>query len=218
MPTFHKKKRNEKNVSRRCTPLTNQRQNRSAVGAAASGRSGRRGMSSSTSPRTVAAAGPSMLPQRVEAKQGGSAGPARKLVIKPLKKAPKLPDDFEQRTWGKLLAAVHAVHGKQAVAHSLEELYRAVQDMCNNGMASTVYERLQAECQRHIEGRLDGLLGQTPDTLAFLNLVHGAWNDHCEQMHTLRSIFLYLDRTYVMQTVHDRLRDRVRDRVGVNQG
>ena len=170
-------------------------------------------MSSSTSPRTVAAAGPSMLPQRVEAKQGGSAGPARKLVIKPLKKAPKLPDDFEQRTWGKLLAAVHAVHGKQAVAHSLEELYRAVQDMCNNGMASTVYERLQAECQRHIEGRLDGLLGQTPDTLAFLNLVHGAWNDHCEQMHTLRSIFLYLDRTYVMQTVHDRVRDRARDRV-----
>ena len=153
----------------------------------------------SSSPRTVAAAGPSMLPQRVEAKQGGSAAPARKLVIKPLKKAPKLPDDFEQRTWGKLLAAVHAVHGKQAVAHSLEELYRAVQDMCNNGMASNVYDRLQAECQRHIEGRLDGLLGQTPDTLAFLNLVHAAWNDHCEQMHTLRSIFLYLDRTYVMQ-------------------
>ena len=153
----------------------------------------------SSSPRTVAAAGPSMLPQRVEAKQGGSAAPARKLVIKPLKKAPKLPDDFEQRTWGKLLAAVHAVHGKQAVAHSLEELYRAVQDMCNNGMASNVYDRLQAECQRHIEGRLDGLLGQTPDTLAFLNLVHGAWDDHCEQMHTLRSIFLYLDRTYVMQ-------------------
>ena len=84
-------------------------------------------------------------------------------------------------------------------AHSLEELYRAVQDMCNNGMASNVYDRLQAECQRHIEGRLDGLLGQTPDTLAFLNLVHGAWDDHCEQMHTLRSIFLYLDRTYVMQ-------------------
>ena len=142
-----------------------------------------------------------MLPQRVEAGKpgGGAAGGGRKLVIKPLKSAPKLPQDFEQNTWGKLVAAVHAVHNKQAVAHSLEELYRAVQDMCLNGMASTVYDRLQTECERHIEGRLNALLGQTPDTLAFLNLVHGTWDDHCEQMHTLRSIFLYLDRTYVMQ-------------------
>jgi cullin-4 len=144
-----------------------------------------------------------MLPQRVEAGKpgGGAAGGGRKLVIKPLKSAPKLPQDFEQNTWGKLVAAVHAVHNKQAVAHSLEELYRAVQDMCLNGMASTVYDRLQTECERHIEGRLNALLGQTPDTLAFLNLVHGTWDDHCEQMHTLRSIFLYLDRTYVMQAV-----------------
>mgnify|MGYP006132881853 CR=1 FL=1 len=133
-----------------------------------------------------------MQPQRVEAAP-------RKLVIKPLKKAPKLPADFEQQTWSRLAAAVHAVHGKQAVALSLEELYRAVQDMCLNSLASTVYERLQGECERHIESELDALLGQTPDTVAFLNLVHGCWSDHCEQMHILRSIFLYLDRTYVMQ-------------------
>ena len=43
------------------------------------------------------------------------------------------------------------------------------------------------------------LLGQTPDVLAFLSLVQTCWADHCDQMLTLRSIFLYLDRTYAMQ-------------------
>lgn len=37
---------------------------------------------------------------------------------------PKLPEDFEAVTWSKLQAAVQAVHTKQPVATSLEELYR----------------------------------------------------------------------------------------------
>lgn len=36
---------------------------------------------------------------------------------------PELPPDFEQRTWEKLRDAVHAVHDKQPVSSSLEELY-----------------------------------------------------------------------------------------------
>jgi cullin-4 len=37
---------------------------------------------------------------------------------------PKLPENFEEDTWSKLQAAVKAVHNKQPVATSLEELYR----------------------------------------------------------------------------------------------
>lgn len=37
---------------------------------------------------------------------------------------PKLPEDFEARTWEKLRMAVQAVHAKKPVASSLEELYR----------------------------------------------------------------------------------------------
>ena len=91
------------------------------------------------------------------------------------------------------------MHTKQPVGHSLEELYRAVEDMCVHNLAASIYDRLRGECELHIESRLEKLLGQTPDTLAFLSLVHSCWADHCEQMLTLRSIFLYLDRTYVMQ-------------------
>lgn len=130
---------------------------------------------------------------------GSSKPKATKLVIKPLRSKPRLPENFEAETWQKLQAAVHAVHAKRTVDHSLEELYRAVEDMCLQSLAASVYDRLRAVCEQHIEARLEALLGQTPDTHAFLGLVQACWADHCEQMLTLRSIFLYLDRTYVMQ-------------------
>lgn len=131
-------------------------------------------------------------------KSAGGSG-AKKISIKPLKIKPKIPENFERDTWEKLRAAVRAVHGKQAVGHSLEELYRAVEDMCLQNLGATIYDRLRAECEQHIESRIELLLGQTPDVLAFLSLVQTCWADHCEQMLTLRSIFLYLDRTYAMQ-------------------
>jgi cullin-4 len=37
---------------------------------------------------------------------------------------PTLPDNFEEETWQKLRAAIHAIHEKQPIATSLEELYK----------------------------------------------------------------------------------------------
>lgn len=42
--------------------------------------------------------------------------------------------------------------------------------------------------------------GRAADPVLFLALMDATWQDHCKQMLTIRSIFLYLDRTYVMQT------------------
>lgn len=36
------------------------------------------------------------------------------------------------------------------------------------------------------------------DPVGFLQHVEDTWNHHCNQMLTIRSIFLYLDRTYVL--------------------
>lgn len=36
--------------------------------------------------------------------------------------------------------------------------------------------------------------------LCFMLQVAACWKDHCDQMLTIRSIFLYLDRTYVIST------------------
>jgi len=48
----------------------------------------------------------------------------KKLVIKPLKLKPQLPENFEATTWAKLRDSVDAVFTKRPVACSLEELYR----------------------------------------------------------------------------------------------
>ena len=38
------------------------------------------------------------------------------------------------------------------------------------------------------------------DPIAFLELMEKTWESHCDQMMTIRSIFLYLDRTHIVQT------------------
>lgn len=126
---------------------------------------------------------------------------AKKLVIKPLKSAPKLPPDFADATWARLRAAVLAVQAQRRVESSLEELYRGVEDMCLHKLAAQLYTNLQAECDRHIKAQLAAIAAkQSLDPLLFLQQVQRLWADHCEQMLTIRSIFLYLDRTYVLAT------------------
>ena len=92
------------------------------------------------------------------------------------------------------------MHNNKATSYSREELYRAVEDMCINKLAPNLYTQLKAVCNEHIEFVVNSLIGQSPDHVDFLSLVETKWNEFCTQMSTIRSIFLYLDRTYVIQT------------------
>ncbi len=135
---------------------------------------------------------------RIQAK-APAGGVAKKLVIKPLKLKPQLPADFEEVTRAKLCKAVHAVQAKTTVSCSLEELYRAVEDMCLHKMAAKLYGMLEHECDVHIGRELAQLSSKaTLDPAAFLEHIGRCWDDHCSQMLLIRSIFLYLDRTYVL--------------------
>ncbi|GAX74771.1 hypothetical protein CEUSTIGMA_g2218.t1 [Chlamydomonas eustigma] len=126
---------------------------------------------------------------------------SKKLVIKPLKAKPTLPENFEEATWSKLQEAIQAVHGKKRVSTSLEELYMAVQDMCMHKMADKLYIKLQQECDAHIKVQVEALQTMLQlDAVAFLDRVDVMWRDHCSQMLTIRQIFLYLDRTHVLAT------------------
>ena len=54
-------------------------------------------------------------------------------------------------------------------------------------------------CDAHIASQLQQLASsQTSGAVLFLEQMNDAWQDHCSQMLTIRSIFLYLDRTYVI--------------------
>ena len=48
----------------------------------------------------------------------------KKMVIKPFKVAPKIPENFGLETWDKLKAALNAVYSKSSTLLSKEELYR----------------------------------------------------------------------------------------------
>lgn len=81
---------------------------------------------------------------------------------------------------------------------------QAVEDLCLHKMSGNLYHRLQQECEGHIQEKLLSLVGQSPDPVVFLSHVENSWQDHCNQMLMIRSIALYLDRTYVIQNANVR--------------
>lgn len=53
-----------------------------------------------------------------------TSGTVKKMVIKPFKVQPKVPDNFGLETWETLKSAVNAVYTKSSIAMGKEELYR----------------------------------------------------------------------------------------------
>ncbi|KAK4361340.1 hypothetical protein RND71_020292 [Anisodus tanguticus] len=122
------------------------------------------------------------------------------LVIKLNKAKPTLPTNFEENTWATLKSAISAIFLKQPDPCDLEKLYQAVNDLCLHKMGGNLYQRIEKECEAHIVAALQSLVGQSEDLGVFLSLVERCWQDFCDQMLMIRSIALYLDRTYVKQT------------------
>ncbi|XP_075976707.1 cullin 4 isoform X1 [Anticarsia gemmatalis] len=123
----------------------------------------------------------------------------KKLVIKNFKSKPNLPDNYQETTWSKLREAVIAIQTSKAIAYSLEELYQAVENMCSHKMASQLYVNLTNLVEAHVKANIDQFLSESMDRQVFLKRMDDCWRAHCRQMIMIRSIFLYLDRTYVLQ-------------------
>lgn len=122
---------------------------------------------------------------------------ARKLVIKNFQ-TPSLPKDYEKITWRKLEEAVVAIQTSRPISTSLEELYNAVENVCSNKMAAELYKNLQGICESYVRSQVGQFL-QTDSDYQLLLLLNDCWKSHCNQMILIRSIFLFLDRTYVLQ-------------------
>lgn len=75
-------------------------------------------------------------------------------------------------------------------------------DLCLYKLGGNLYRRIENEFETHISAALQSLVGQSPDLGVFLSLVQRCWQDLCDQMLRIRSIALYLDRTYVKQTAN----------------
>ena len=112
---------------------------------------------------------------------------------------PQPPAAFEETTFQQLSSAVDCVYQARASVWSQEELYRSVESLVLHKKAEELYAKLCAQCEQHIAAALAPLLTQLQlDHAAFLASLASIWQSHCTQMLTLRSVFLYLDRTYVI--------------------
>ncbi|XP_076595597.1 cullin-4B [Chaetodon auriga] len=126
-------------------------------------------------------------------------GAAKKLVIKNFKEKPKLPENYTQETWQKLKEAVEAIQNSTSIKYNLEELYQAVENLCSHKISAKLYKQLRAVCEDHIKAQIDQFREDSLDSVLFLKKIDKCWQDHCRQMIMIRSIFLFLDRTYVLQ-------------------
>uniref|UniRef100_A0A8D3DCF4 Cullin 4B n=1 Tax=Scophthalmus maximus TaxID=52904 RepID=A0A8D3DCF4_SCOMX len=122
-------------------------------------------------------------------------GAAKKLVIKNFKEKPKLPENYTQETWQKLKEAVEAIQNSTSIKYNLEELYQAVENLCSHKISAKLYKQLRAVCEDHIKAQID----QFREYPLTVSKIDKCWQDHCRQMIMIRSIFLFLDRTYVLQ-------------------
>ncbi len=127
------------------------------------------------------------------------SGGAKKLVIKNMKAKPTLPDNFQEKAVEKLKSAVIAIQTASRIDASLEELYQAVEALCSHGKGEDVYNHLKCLIDSHVQESLKQFLGESNDKLIFMKKMNECWTSHCRQMIMTRQIFLFLDRTYVLQ-------------------
>ncbi|NXU89344.1 CUL4A protein, partial [Xiphorhynchus elegans] len=130
---------------------------------------------------------------------GGATASSKKLVIKNFRERPKLPDNYTHDTWQKLHEAVGAIQSSISIKYNLEELYQAVENLCSYKVSATLYKQLRQVCEEHVKAQILQCCTDSLDSLLFLKKINKCWQDHCRQMIMIRSIFLFLDRTYVLQ-------------------
>lgn len=90
--------------------------------------------------------------------------------------------------------------------------------MCGHKMDSQLYVNLTGLAENHVKSNIKPFLAERIDKLVsnseenariiftikfhsqlYLKKVNECWQSHCQQIIMIRSIFLYLDRTYVLQ-------------------
>uniref|UniRef100_A0A672NT47 Cullin-4B-like n=1 Tax=Sinocyclocheilus grahami TaxID=75366 RepID=A0A672NT47_SINGR len=131
-------------------------------------------------------------------------GAAKKLVIKNFKEKPKLPENYTNETWQKLKEAVEAIQNSTSIKYNLEELYQAVENLCSHKISAKLYKQLRVVCEDHIKAQIDQFREYPFHySVLFLKKIDKCWQDHFiylfAKMIMIRSIFLFLDRTYVLQ-------------------
>lgn len=128
---------------------------------------------------------------------------AKKLVVKNLRTTPRFdPEQYFKRVWDQLDAALTTIFGNEKSNHSLEELYKGAENLCRQGRAPELYARVRARCESHLVGQVVEELAGKSSQLSNVDLLSSyleAWRTWSGRLVTTRSIFYYMDQTYLLR-------------------
>ncbi|KAF8425169.1 Cullin family-domain-containing protein [Tirmania nivea] len=134
--------------------------------------------------------------------QPGPHSAAQKLVVKNLRTTVKgSPEVYYEQTWKSLDAALTAIFSGERISTSLEELYRGTENLCRADKSALTYEKLKTRMDGYVGGKLKDELNERAgrsDDEVVVKAVEAAWTKWCSQLNMIRSIFLYLDRSYLL--------------------
>lgn len=135
---------------------------------------------------------------------------AKKLVVKNLKTNTQYDSKaYVEKIWGQLDAALALIFKGVQDGFSKEDLYRGVENVCRQGSASTLYSRLDTRCRQHVEQDMrDPLVHKSgAPNVEVLAAVMSEWAKWKEQMTVVRSIYFFLDRSYLLSSSKPSLSD-----------
>ena len=128
----------------------------------------------------------------------------KKLIVKNFKKSTKSdPDQYFNQVWVQLDEALEAIFSHDIKPFSMEQLYRGVENICRQGKAPTLFQKLQAKCKDHILKKVKASIIDMADGRSdtdTLNVTVEAWATWRRQLTTIRSIFYYMDRSYLLHS------------------
>ncbi|KHJ88457.1 cullin family protein [Oesophagostomum dentatum] len=131
----------------------------------------------------------------------------KKLTIKNFRRKNDDAANLLTNGWVSLEASINAIQKKQHFTTSLEQLYKIVESLCENKMARTTYDKLLENVRNWIRNfrqfRSDLSEKSSAGGVEFMKAVENLWSDYCQQMILIRNVFLYLDRTFILENIDE---------------
>ena len=131
------------------------------------------------------------------------SGP-KKLVVKNLRTTPRIdPQQYLDRIWEQEDVSLDAIFRNEKEPYSLEELYRASENVCRQGKAADLYQRLRAKCSDHLMTNVRTRLARSAklgSNTKVLKAFVDEWKTWKTQLKAIKWIFSYLDQTYLLRS------------------
>ncbi|KAF8822702.1 cullin family protein [Cardiosporidium cionae] len=123
------------------------------------------------------------------------------MTIKPFKVQPKLPENFESSTWTSLETFIDAIFDKTSTQLLCRlDLYNGVEELVLQHQSHHLLVKLVEKCNRHILQKFSSLTSDDLNSSSFLWTFLSIWENYYTSLHSIRQVFLPLDRLYIINT------------------